>query len=398
MRIATANSYDASVDALSRRQGDLTGIQEQLSTTKRVNRASDDPAAAGRAERALAAEMRTDASQRAVDASQTAMTLSESALGDAGELMQQIREAMVAGGNASYSDAERAAQAEKIKGLRDQLLAVANRTDGSGTHLFGGQGADQPPFVDASGGVQYRGVGGEAAGASGNDALPLTVDGSTAWMSARTGNGVFQTQSVVSNGSAWIDNGRVTDPQALTGSTYTLQFADVAGTMTYSVLQDGLPTAAAGVPFTPGKAIEFDGQSVTITGNPADGDQFTTQPSTPNASVFDVLDKTIADLKTPLRASGRIAQDNAFNLGAVDAVAGQLSSMRSRVGETLNRIDSVTGSNASLKLASQTERQNAEGLDMVEAISNFQNKQTGYDAALKSYALVQKISLFNYIS
>jgi flagellar hook-associated protein 3 FlgL len=72
--------------------------------------------------------------------------------------------------------------------------------------------------------------------------------------------------------------------------------------------------------------------------------------------------------------------------------------VRSKVGETLNRIDSATGRLDDLRLASQTDRNNAEGLDMVKAISDFQNKQTGYDAALKSYSLVQKMSLFNYIS
>lgn len=397
MRISTSNAYDASLEALTRHQTELNGLQEQLSTTKRVNRASDDPAAAGRAERALAAEMRSTANQRAVDSSQNAMTLSESALGDAGELMQQIREAMVASGNASYSDAERKSLADQIGGLRDQLLSVANRTDGSGTYLFGGQNADQPPFVDTSAGVQYRGVGGEISAASG-EPLPLTVDGETAWMSARSGNGVFKTEATVSTGNAWIDNGRVTDPAAVTGSTYSLSFSTTGGQTTYSILKDGGATAVVDQPFTPGKAIEIEGLSATISGAPANGDEFTLSPSTPSVGVFDVLDKAIADLKTPGRSSGQLAQANSANLGAVDTVLSQLQSVRSKVGETLNRIDGVTGRLGALKLASQTERQNAEGLDMVSAISTFQNKQTVYDAALKSYSMVQKISLFNYIS
>jgi flagellar hook-associated protein 3 FlgL len=397
MRISTANSYDASLDALVRRQTALTDMQEQLSTTKRVNHASDDPAAAGRAERALASEKRADASQRAVDASKTAMTLSESALGDASDLMQQIREAMVASGNASYSDAERASLANQIQGLRDQLLSVANRTDGSGTHLFGGQGSDQAPFVDTTSGVQFRGVGGKVDAASG-EPLPLTVDGDNAWMRARSGNGVFETRATVNNGNGWIDNGRVTDPQAVTGSTYSIQFSSAGGATTYSILQDGNPTAVAGAAFVPGRAIEFDGQSVTISGTPANGDEFTLAPSQPDLSVFDVLDRTVADLRTTSRSSGQKAQDNAHNLGALDAVMGQIQAARSAAGETLNRIDGVTGRLDAVRLASQTERENAEGLDMVKAISEFQNKQTGYDAALKSYALVQKISLFNYIS
>jgi hypothetical protein len=56
----------------------------------------------------------------------------------------------------------------------------------------------------------------------------------------------------------------------------------------------------------------------------------------------------------------------------------------------LNRIESETGRLADQKLASQTERSNAEDVDMVHAISEFQNKQSGYDAALKSYAMVQR--------
>jgi flagellar hook-associated protein 3 FlgL len=33
----------------------------------------------------------------------------------------------------------------------------------------------------------------------------------------------------------------------------------------------------------------------------------------------------------------------------------------------------------------------------VEAISRFQSQQSGYDAALKSYSIVQRLSLFQYI-
>ncbi len=397
MRISTANTFDASVDSLTRRQSALSTAQEQLTTGKRVNRASDDPAAAARAERALAAEMHTDATQRAVNASQNAMTLAESAMGDASDLLQQIREAMVAAGNGSYSDRERRVQADKIAGLRDQLLAVANRQDGSGTYLFGGQAADHAPFLDAAGGVTYQGAPGQVDAASG-DPLPLTVDGRAAWMSGRTGNGMFVTAPTVSTGTAWVDTGRVTDPSALTGSSYSIVFSNTAGVVTYSVLQDGAGTAIAGVPYVSGRAIEFDGLSATVTGVPADADQFDLTPSSADLNIFTALDNAVTALNTPLRSGSQIAQSNSTYLAAVDAAMGQMQSVRAQVGETLNRIDSATGRLDDLRLASQTDRNNAEGLDMVKAISDFQNKQTGYDAALKSYSLVQKMSLFDYIT
>ena len=397
MRISTSNSYDASLQQLMKRQDDLSSAQEQLTTGKRVNRASDDPAAAARAERALAAENRAVAGQRAVDASKNAMTLTESALGDATDLLQQVRETLLSAGNATYTDAERKGLSDKIGELRKQLMAVANRADGAGTYLFGGQGAGQAPFLDAAGGVVYQGGDGEAEVAS-TEALPITSNGDQIWMQARSGNGVFDASAVTATGTAWIDSGRVTNPSALTGSTYSIQFSVTGGATTYSILQDGAPTAQVGMPFKPGQAIQIDGMSANIAGSPADLDEFTLSPSITGQSVFDTLDKAIADLKTPLRSGTQIAQSNADNLANLDQVMATISGARTRVGETLNRIDGVTGRLDSLKLSSKTARTDAEDLDMTSAISDFANQQTGYDASLKAYTMVQKLSLFNYLS
>ena len=77
---------------------------------------------------------------------------------------------------------------------------------------------------------------------------------------------------------------------------------------------------------------------------------------------------------------------------------GNLVTARAAAGAVLNRIDSETERLDAQKLASTIERSNAEDVDMVHAISNFQSKQSGYDAALKSYAMVQRLSLFQYVN
>jgi len=412
MRISTNNSYALSRQALMDRQLTLNETQQQLSTAKRVNRSSDDPAAAARAERALATEARAQASQRAVDASLNTMTLTEAALGDSVELMQQAREVLVASGNASYGDAERLTLANQLSELRKQLLNIANRTDGGGVFLFGGQGAAQAPFIDTEAGVLSFGIAGETQVASG-ETLPLTVDGEGAWMQARRGNGVFTTAAAqvdaggnprANTGTGWVDGGRVTDPAALTGASYRVEFAAVGTATTYSVINQADNSVVSTGPFTNNQALQFGGMSVTVQGKPADGDAFiatpleSLPPAARNISVFEVLKNAIDDLKTPLRSSAAISQSNFTNLTNLDAALGQLQAARSKVGDTLNRIDGVTGRLDAQKLASQTEVSNATGLDMVAAISSFQNQQTGYDAALKSYSMVQKLSLFNYLS
>ena len=397
MRISTAQTFDSGIEALTRRQSELSAAQDQLTTGKRVSRASDDPAAAARAERALAAIGHADANQRAVDASRIAMTQTETALADSGTLLQRARELLVAAGNASYSDAERQGIAGELKQIRSELLSVANQSDGAGTYLFGGQGATQKPFIDAPGGVQYAATAGQVVTES-STLLPLTSDGKAAWLSARTGNGLFVTSAAPGVANATIDVGRVTDPSALTGADYSIEFSAGAGATTYAVLKNGLPTAVTAAAYVSGQAIDIDGMSVSVSGTPATGNSFQITPSTPSLSVFDVLDRTVADLQTPARSGSQIAQRNAFNLRDIDSVMTGLISARATAGAVLNTIDSQKDRLDSQKLSAQIERSNAEDVDLVHAISEFQAKQTGYDAALKSYASVQRLSLFQYLN
>jgi flagellar hook-associated protein 3 FlgL len=156
MRIASSNAYETSISNLQKRQAALTDSQERLTSGKRVLRASDDPAAAAVAERALAVQQRSDSQLRALNASRNAMALSESALGNAGEMVAQARDLLVSAGNGSYGDSERRAIADSIRGLRNDLLAVANRQDGAGRYLFGGLGSNTPPLVDAPGSCRRR--------------------------------------------------------------------------------------------------------------------------------------------------------------------------------------------------------------------------------------------------
>ncbi len=397
MRISTANTFDSGIDTLLQRQADMAALQNQLTTGKRVSKASDDPAAAARAERALASIGRTETSQRAVDASKVQMTQTESSLGDAGDLLQNARALVVQAGNPTLNDTDRQAIATQLQSLRGQLLTIANQDNGAGSYLFGGQGATQKPFLDTPSGVQYAATAGQLRTEAGTN-LPLTTDGQAAWLSARTGNGVFVTSAAPGVANATIDNGSVSDPSALTGANYTLDFTVAAGVTTYAVLKNGLPTAVTAAPYVSGQAITVDGMTVSVSGTPATGDQFQIAPSTPTLSVFATLDKAISDLSTSGQTGSRVAQANADNLRNLDSVMGNLQAARSAAGEVLNSIDSESGRLDTQKLASTTEQSNAEDVDMVHAISDFQNKQSGYDAALKSYAMVQRLSLFQYVN
>ena len=113
--------------------------------------------------------------------------------------------------------------------------------------------------------------------------------------------------------------------------------------------------------------------------------------------MFDVIDRTVADLKTSGRASGQVMQTVNSGLRDLDQSMSALNGARAHVGEILNLSDGSQQRLSDLKLYGQSERSSAEDLDMVQAISDFQNQQSGYDAALKTYSMVQRMSLFQYI-
>ena len=396
MRLSTAYTYDAGVSTLLQRQNDMNDLQNQMTTGLRVNKASDDPAAAARAERALEAVGRTTADQRTLDASKSVMSQTESTLGDAGNLLQSARTLLVQAGNATLSDTDRQSIAQQLQSLRGQLLSMANQDNGAGTYLFGGQGSTQKPFTDGASGVQYTTTAGTTRTDS-IDNLPLTTDGNAAWMTARTGNGVFVTSApgVV---NATIDTGTVTDPSALTGANYALSFSVSGGVTTYEVTKNGAPTAVTAAPYVSGQAISIDGMAVTVSGTPAAGDTFRIAPSTPTLSVFATIDKAVSDLSKSGQTGSQVAQANAENLRNVDSVMATLQAARGAAGDVLNSIDTQSSRLDTKKLASTADQSNAEDVDMVHAISDFQSQQNGYDAALKSYAMVQHLSLFQYVN
>jgi flagellar hook-associated protein 3 FlgL len=323
------------------------------------------------------------------------MTLTESALGDASELLQQARELMVSAGDASFSDAERASKASAIKAIRDQLLSVANRPDGQGGYVFSGQGSGGAPFIDKPGGVAFQGVGGSVNVAT-DEPLPLTLDGGNVWLSANTGNGVFVTKNVNSS-NAWVDAGHVTAPDQITSSSYDIQFSNTGGNTTYSVLKDG-NTVSSGNAFSSGQAISVDGMTFAISGAPADGDDFQMTPSAKSLSVFDALDNAVAQLSKTGQGGPKVQQAVQDSLRNLDQCNSQISSARSFAGTTLQRLDGVKGRLDATELSAQNSRSSAEDLDMVKALSSFNQQQTGYQAALQSYATIQKLSLFQYLN
>lgn len=396
LRISTAWSYDEGISTLQKRQSDLSSLQTAMTTGKRISKPSDDPTGAARAERAFIAQQRIESNQRAVATSRSSMELAEGAMGQAIDRLQDARQTLVAAGDGSLSSGDRQAQVLQLRALRDQLLQIANQNNGAGGYIFGGQSPDIAPFVDGPGGVAAAAVGGRMQAAT--ETMPLTIDGATVWLQARTGNGVYRTEVGSPNsGGSWISAGEVTDPAALTTSSYQVVFAGSPGSMTYSVLKDGAATAISGAAYISGQAIAFDGMSMVVSGKPQAGDTFGVSPSQASMSPFAALDDAITALSNTNASGSQVQQAVNSGLRDIDTVMSQFMAARSDAGAVLNRMDTLDNRNQDKALWAKTVQSQTEDADMVQVLSEFKNQQTGYQAALQSYAMVQRMSLLDFL-
>jgi flagellar hook-associated protein 3 FlgL len=404
MRVATANSYDNTISQLTKRQAELSKLQDSISTGKRVQRASDDPVAAVLSESAQNRLARVESDQRALAASRTSLIQAESALGNAGSLLQDVRDLMVSAGNGTYSPKEYKDIAQQMEGLREQLIGVANQKDSSGRTLFGGLGGTSNPFVEVlgAGGSQVRFDGMRGQEATGNTTLPQSFDGNAVFMRVPPGNGSFTLNLGATNsGGVHTDTGQVINPSAVTGQAYSISFSDAGGSMQYSVTNTttGVPVAGqTGQPYRAGSAIEFDGVSFAVNGNPADGDTIELAPNADPTDIFAVIQNAIDTLRGATTSnSPQLLQTMGRSMSELDAGHDRMLQARSQAGAWLNRADATEALLADRAVAHKAEQSTLEDLDMVQGISDFQNQQTGLQAALQSYAQVQRLSLFQYI-
>lgn len=411
-RLSTANSYDNALRNLQTRQTALANLQENLTSGKRVVVASDDPTGAAQAERSLTRMSRIAADQRALEAQRNSITQAEGTLGDITDALQNFRELMVSAGNGSHTPAERKTIALQLTGLREQILSYSNRKDTNGLPLFGALASGPVPIQGPQStdpDYSFDGLPGQRV--SNEVAIPFTLDGDSAFMHQTARDGVYNvTLSTIPTGRTLQTSNVVVNNNALVnGASYSIAITGVdtttvpgTTTVTYSVTENPsvsgpiAPQTASYPSAQPGTiaVTAMPGLTLSMTGTPAAGDTITVDPS---PSIFSVMDDAIRDLGGAANANAA-SQAVSQALHNIDIGMERISAVRGQAGDLLNRADRITDNQSKRSVQLEADRSRAEDLDMIKGVADFQNQQTGYQAALQSYAQVQKLSLFNYIS
>lgn len=156
-RVSNLTRTSLVTSAVSRTQAQLAGVQNELTTGKRLNRPSDDPGDASAAIQLQKVLEQRKAYADNIDAARSQLSEVDSTLSDLTSLLQQAQTIASANAGSDVTSDARKAAAAVVQSIYQQAVSLGNKQF-NGTYLFGGDRATQPPFeVGENGGVKFVG-------------------------------------------------------------------------------------------------------------------------------------------------------------------------------------------------------------------------------------------------
>ncbi|BCG09902.1 MULTISPECIES: flagellar hook-associated protein FlgL [Buttiauxella] len=196
MRISTAMMYQQNMRGVTNSQSEWLRYGEQMSTGKRVTKPSDDPIAASQAVVLSQAQAQNSQYALARTFATQKVSLEENVLGQVTTAIQSAQEKIVYANNGTLSDDDRASLATDLEGIRNQIMNLANSTDGNGRYIFAGYKTEAAPFSGTAGSVTYKG---------GDTPVSQSVDAARTMTIGHTGTQIFN--SITSNAVPEPGNG-----------------------------------------------------------------------------------------------------------------------------------------------------------------------------------------------
>ncbi len=428
MRISTVTMFDQSLSSMNRQQGDFLKVGQQIASGRRVVNPSDDPQASSRAVGVSQAKAVTEQYSDARVSARNTLSQAESVLNSTADAITSAKTLLVQASSDTLSDVDRQSVAAELRGVYETLVGQANASDGNGRYLFGGYQDDAPPFARSGGdgvsAVNY--VGDENAREQRIDAsrrMPVADNGKTIFQSVPSGAGYVaraQRETPPAEGtSLGVQDGYFANAGSVTfsgpnrvdsdaegfGESLALGFEEVDGEMRVRVADPNDPAAALyDEVYTPGETISVGGVSITLQGEPADGDQIQLRPANADdanqdlfKSLKDAIDVLEMDQQGGAEGKAHFRNTASSVMRELDNGLDNVLTVRASMGARLNELDVVDSVSGNRMLNYERTLSDLVDLDYAEAITEYSLRQVGLQAAQRTFADVQGMSLFDYL-
>ncbi|GAC34406.1 flagellar hook-associated protein FlgL [Paraglaciecola polaris] len=408
MRISTGQLFDRSIRAVLDNQDNLSNVQQQLSTGKKLLRPSDDPVGSAQVIR-LTEEIDLIAQYKKNNNLLTSsIAQEETILSGVTDNIQKARQLMIQAGNGIINVADRKAISIEIGQIRDQIFGAMNSQSANGEYIFAGYQSATPAFSYTAGasGNKYSFEGDEGINdirISNTFSLAMNNSGQTVFedVYARLDSQITSSSGVTSASTKITAQNEFDqfhkqnyDPVTPANNEYQISITG-ANEVTIANVSSG--TVVGTQAFTSGTPFDFKGQRFTIEGSVGDTVNYSLEKpvkkniaETLNDFYISLRDESISDSDYAQAISDAlIGVDNSFT-SIVDSISG--------LGSKMNTAQSVLESNLDLEIAHKSARAEIEEVDYAEAVSELSKQEAALQAAQATFAKVTGLSLFDYIS
>lgn len=160
MRITNVYMANRVINSVQTNLSQLARDQEQLATSKRLLRLSDDPNVMGQLLGIRAALSYNEQYAKNIDDGLAYLDMLDTSMGSIGNILHQATEYTIQAANDTYNAADRAAIATQIDKMIDSVVDLANSPVGR-RHIYAGMDNNHPPFQRNGDVITYHGDLGE---------------------------------------------------------------------------------------------------------------------------------------------------------------------------------------------------------------------------------------------
>ena len=399
MKVSSVQMFKNASSQLTEKSSQIAQIQAKIGKGDQLLAPSERPERAALIQRLESSQSQLKSFQGNLSALDARLSIEETVLTSANDLVSRMRELSVASASDTYSAADRRTIAIEVRGLKNELLAIANSQDASGNYLFAGAKVTTRPFeVNTSGVVEYNGDSAQVQISSGS--------GSSIRMN-RPGLEVFQT--IADNGDEFgffdvvdefiyaLEDKQINrsmssiynnkDTSINGGSAFNLNIqveSEPPTTHTINVTTDtpeGVADAIeqSGLDFTATLVYQGEGKGVKILIE----DSTLAQPKFSIETDAALGFKLIDPLQASLSRVSTITENSSDTLVSIGVTRSLVSSQREANEETQLTI---------AKLLSQEK-----DLDYATAVADLSAEIVALEALQSSFAKISQLTLFDYV-
>lgn len=407
MRISTNQLFDRSIQGILDNQGDLSDIQQQLSSGKKLLRPSDDPVGAAQVVRLTEELDRIEQFKKNNTLLENALSQEEAILSGVTEAGLRTRQLAIQAGNGVNTIEDRRALGIEIGQIRDQIFDLMNSRNADGEYIFAGFQSDSPAFIyDATAAgnkYQFQGDDGQneiqisnTVRVESGDSGKVVFEDVLARLKGNITGGTAGSSSMKITQQSSFDFFHKTNYDAVTPANNVYQGTVNGAGNQIDFINLGTGTAVGSVAFTSGQPFTFNGLEFNVTATAGQTVEFTLQqPEKKNIA------ETLNDFYIALNDANISDSDYAAALDDVivglDNALQAVADANSAVGGRLNVAESVLKSNLDLEIANKSARSDIEDVDYAVAVSELSKQETALQAAQATFSRVTQLSLFDYI-